>query len=76
MTHCNDSPKLFSELFCCYDSSNTGKVPLRVAKNILRNCGEVLTNEEIDAVFADLGVSNDEVDYMAFCERSGLVNIW
>lgn len=69
MAHCSDNPRLLAELFGCYDPSCTGKVPLRVARNILQNCGEVLTSDEIDAV---LGTSSDEIDYQAFCERSVL----
>lgn len=67
VAHCNDSPKLLAELFGCYDPSCTGKVPLRVVRNILQNCGEVLTNDEVNAV---LEASTEEVDYKAFCERS------
>ncbi|CDI78304.1 Myosin light chain TgMLC1, related [Eimeria acervulina] len=66
VAHCNDSPKLLAELFGCYDPSCTGKVPLRVVRNILQNCGEVLTNDEVNAV---LEASTEEVDYKAFCER-------
>ncbi|CDJ32978.1 uncharacterized protein EMH_0049570 [Eimeria mitis] len=67
VAHSNDSPKLLAELFGCYDPSCTGKVPLRVVRNILQNCGEVLTNDEVDAILEE---STDEVDYGAFCERS------
>ncbi|CDI87493.1 hypothetical protein, conserved [Eimeria praecox] len=66
VAHINDCPKLLAELFGCYDPSCTGKVPSRVARNILQNCGEVLTKDEIDAV---LEPSADEIDYQAFCER-------
>ena len=69
MAHCNDTPELLAELFGCYDRKNTGKVPLRVARNILQNCGEVLTNDEMNAVLAEVGASTDEIDYKAFCAR-------
>ena len=69
MAHCNDTPELLAELFGCYDRKNTGKVALRVASNILQNCGEVLTNDEMNAVLAEVGASTDGIDFKAFCAR-------
>ncbi|KAL8275552.1 hypothetical protein Esti_000503 [Eimeria stiedai] len=69
VTHESDSPDLLAELFECYDRGNTGKVPLRVVKNVLQNCGEVLTSEEMDAVLAELGGPADEINYKAFCTK-------
>ncbi|KAL8429361.1 hypothetical protein Efla_001199 [Eimeria flavescens] len=69
VTHSADSPELLAELFECYDPEGTGRVPLRVFKSILRNCGEALSQEELDAVLAVLEGPGDEVDYKAFCTR-------
>lgn len=68
VAHSSESPELLAELFACYDSNNTGKVSLLIVKNILQNCGEVLSSDEVAAVVADLGNST-EIDYREFCKR-------
>lgn len=72
VVHSHDRPEVLAELFACYDPQNTGKVPLRVAKSLLQNCGEVLTVDEMSAVLADGGVAEDKIDYNAFCSWSVL----
>ncbi|XP_026193457.1 myosin regulatory light chain, smooth muscle [Cyclospora cayetanensis] len=75
VAHRDDTPELLAELFGCYDPSGSGKVSMRIAKNILQNCGETLSGDELNAVLGDLGFSGDEIDYKAFCAKSGMVSI-
>lgn len=67
VAHSHDRPEALAELFACYDPEGTGRVPSRVARSILQNCGEVLTVDEMSAVLADWGVAGDMIDYNAFC---------
>lgn len=70
VVHAEDSPAKFVALFQPYDLECSGKVPMKLFKSLLLNCGEVLSEEELDAVLSRLGLDGSPlIDYREFCVK-------
>eukprot|EP00914_Ancora_sagittata_P011024 GHVO01021530.1.p1 GENE.GHVO01021530.1~~GHVO01021530.1.p1 ORF type:complete len:201 (-),score=39.82 GHVO01021530.1:95-697(-) len=67
--HKEDDAEHLAEFFKYYDPSGTGKLSKKQMKNLLANYGEPLTSEEVDAIFSELGMAEDPVDYMVFVNK-------
>lgn len=64
--HANDPPheKKLEDAFKVLDQNNSGSVWADDLRHVLTSVGEMLSNEEVDKLFAQSGVKND--DYLSF----------
>ena len=50
------------EFFAPYDPSNSGKISVKVFRNLMENVGEMFTRNEVDEIIKEFAVK-DEIDY-------------
>eukprot|EP01057_Protomagalhaensia_wolfi_P001022 Protomagalhaensia_wolfi_Nauph_80__1021@NODE_1591_length_1453_cov_1942_631542_g138_i2_p1_GENE_NODE_1591_length_1453_cov_1942_631542_g138_i2NODE_1591_length_1453_cov_1942_631542_g138_i2_p1_ORF_typecomplete_len208_score46_18EFhand_7/PF13499_6/1_1EFhand_7/PF13499_6/7_8e10EFhand_11/PF08976_11/4_7e02EFhand_11/PF08976_11/2_5e08EFhand_8/PF13833_6/4_8EFhand_8/PF13833_6/0_00094EFhand_6/PF13405_6/4e03EFhand_6/PF13405_6/0_00033EFhand_6/PF13405_6/2_6e03EFhand_9/PF14658_6/6_8e03EFhand_9/PF14658_6/0_0075EFhand len=69
ISHAEDDVDHLIVFFQYYDINKSGKLSRTQIKNLLRSYGEPLTDQEIDAILSELGMTGEQIDYAEFVRQ-------
>eukprot|EP01053_Blabericola_migrator_P001659 Blabericola_migrator_1__1658@NODE_1445_length_4532_cov_230_960806_g958_i0_p3_GENE_NODE_1445_length_4532_cov_230_960806_g958_i0NODE_1445_length_4532_cov_230_960806_g958_i0_p3_ORF_typecomplete_len205_score31_22EFhand_7/PF13499_6/6_7e03EFhand_7/PF13499_6/32EFhand_7/PF13499_6/8_2e10EFhand_11/PF08976_11/2_4e03EFhand_11/PF08976_11/1e07EFhand_8/PF13833_6/1_5e02EFhand_8/PF13833_6/1_5e02EFhand_8/PF13833_6/0_00028EFhand_6/PF13405_6/0_00031EFhand_9/PF14658_6/0_0056DUF5580/PF17743_1/0_034HTH_12/PF08461_10/0 len=67
--HGDDNVDNLIVFFQYYDTTKSGKLSRTQIKNLLRSYGEPLSDQEIDTILSELGMTGDAIDYKEFVTK-------